>query len=87
MNHSEDTHVSVEIPALACDMEIDGIQVQLRCFWISHPRPRYEILVWARGQSGVVDVPADQESRLDQQMLEVAVCFATAVKIRNEFYS
>jgi hypothetical protein len=43
--------------------------------------------VWARGEQGIFDVPADQESELDDQMVEVAVCFATAVKIRTEFYS
>lgn len=87
MNQFQDTRVSVEITALARNMVIDGVRMDLRCFWISHPRPRYEILVSGRGQTGVVDVPADQETRLGEQIEEVAVCFATAVRIQREFYS
>lgn len=87
MNHFQVSDVPVEIAALARDMEIDGIQVSLRCFWISQPSSCYQIQVWARGEQGVFDVPTDQEAELDEQMVEVAVCFATAVKIRTEFYS
>jgi hypothetical protein len=77
----------VEIPSLARTREIDGVHVSLQCFLITGPAPRYEIVVAGRGQSGVVDVPADPEIDLDDQMEEVAVCFATALKIQSEYLS
>lgn len=87
MNFSHEAILPVEIPGLARNMEIDGIRVGLRCFWIAHPTPRYEIRVWGCGQTGVVDVAAEHESILGEQMEEVAICFATAIKIRTEFSS
>lgn len=87
MNKLQAQAVSVEIPALARARRIDGIQVSLQCFLITSPVPRYEIVVHGRGQSGVVDVPWHPDVDLDDQMEEVAVCFATALRIQSEYRS
>jgi hypothetical protein len=89
MNYHYEHRIAVEIPALARAWEIDGILVSLQCFWVAGPVPRYEILVRGRGESGVVDLPANSTGNLDEHMEEVAVCFATTLKLRvvNEYSS
>lgn len=87
MKFFQDPRLSVEIPSLARALEIDGIMVSLQCFLITGPAPRYEIVAHGRGQSGVVDVPLDKEPELSEQIEEVAVCFATTLKIRGEYRS
>ena len=72
-----------ELPELARSCEIDGIQVTARTFLVAGPRPRYELVLSGAGQTGIVDIPADERDTLDDRIERALSGFVAAIRARN----
>ena len=71
-----------ELPELARTCEIDDVLVTVRTFLVAGPRPRYEVVLSAAGQTGIVDVSADEGDTLDERIDQALSGFVAAIRAR-----
>jgi hypothetical protein len=74
----------MELPELARSCEIKGVPVTARTFLVAGPRPRYEIVLSGAGQTGIIDVPADERDTLDDRIDGALSGFVAAIRARIE---
>lgn len=87
MNQLLEIDGAIELTQLARTHSVDGIEVSVRCFWVTSPKPHYELLMNGRHESGIVDVPLSKENCLADEIEEAAVCFATSLRLRQNAWS
>lgn len=85
MNLSADPDASLEIDALAQSFNIQDVLIQARCFKVNAPKPHYEIILYGRGESAIVDVALREESVLEELIETSAACFAASIQLKNGF--
>jgi hypothetical protein len=73
-----------ELPELARSCEVHGVQVTARTFLVAGPRPRYEVVLSGAGQTGIVDIPADEGDTLDERIDRALSGFVAAIRARIE---
>jgi hypothetical protein len=73
-----------ELPELARSCELDGVHVTAHTFRVAGPRPRYEIVLSGAGQTGIVDIPADEGDTLDERVEQALSGFVAAIRARTE---
>ncbi len=75
---------SVEVSLCPGSFTIDGYTVSVSCFRVEEPYPHYELVLQCGLESGVVDIPDEEEGTIGDRAETAADIFVAAIKLRSQ---
>lgn len=74
---------AIEVVGFRQTVHVDGMQMTVRCYLMDKPNLHYEVFVHGLGETCIVDIPCQQESRIGQLIADIVICFAASLQIRT----